>query len=171
MRLSCPFFLFSSFLSSVLVFDTCRSLQTPSLVSRVLNFDWSNKNFPQALLSGPRITRQEKKKFKLLFVLGLLGIETLEEIYVRVPQQILYGSAPRKLESHEFSGEDENLAIIFPGAGGPDRFTEELRESILDKDRKAGVRRKVFVYDWSLWRGPFVRAAFDGQGPKRGLSI
>ena len=164
MRLSCPFFLLNNFLLSILVFDTCRSLRTPSLAGRVLNFDWNNKNFPQALISGPRVTRKEKKKFKLLFLLGLLSIETLEEIYVRVPQQMVYGSSPRELLPNEFlAGEDENLAIIFPGAGGPDRFTDELKGSILDADRKAGVKRKVVIYDWSSWRGPFIRAAFDGQ--------
>ena len=145
----------------IFLFDSGRSL---NVGKRFINFDWKNRNFPKALVSGPLITRSAKRNFKLLFVLGLLGVETCEELYVRVPQQVLYGSSPRQLSSSEFvAGEDENLAIIFPGAGGPDTYTASLRNSIIDKDRKAGVKRRVLVYDWSPWRGPFVRAAFDGQ--------
>ena len=164
MRLSQPSFLCCIFLSLFILFNSCVSTPKSRLASKVLNFDWSSKSFPKALFSGPCITRQAKRNFKLLFVLGLLSIETFEELYVRMPQQVIYGSTPRQLSTDEFlAGEDENLVIIFPGAGGPDLFTEQLKDSILYEDRKAGVKRKVLVYDWSSWRGPFIRAAFDGQ--------
>jgi len=55
------------------------------------------------------------------------------------------------------------MAIIFPGAGGPDQYTDMLKKKIKDSDRRAGVKRYVEVYDWSKWRGNFLRAAFDGQ--------
>ena len=34
---------------------------------------------------------------------------------------------------------------LFPGAGGPDVFTEQLMSSIQREDKKYGIRRKVSV--------------------------
>ena len=102
--------------------------------------------FPKALLSGPNISRATRRNIKLLFVLTLLGVETTEEVYVRLPQAVIYGSTPRRLTPQEFNpGVDENIAIIFPGAGGPDVFTQQLMSSIQREDKKYGIRRKVSV--------------------------
>jgi hypothetical protein len=76
-----------------------------------------------------------------------------------VPQEVIYGSSPTPLPKRE-KGKD--LVIIFPGAGGPDRYIDSLKTNIEKSDREHRVKRDVFVYDWLPWRGNFIRAAFDG---------
>lgn len=121
---------------------------------------WSK--FPKALINVPQISRGSKRDFKLIFLLFLLSIETSSEIYVRLPQQIIYGSSPRSLPLEKIDGK-RNVLLIFPGAGGPDANSDQLEAQIQASDKKAGYSRWVYTYDWLQWRGPFVRAAFDGQ--------
>lgn len=45
-------------------------------------------------------------------------------------------------------------AIVFPGAGGPDQFTDELKATIGDS---------CVIWDWQEHRGSIATAAFDGE--------
>lgn len=149
---------FVGFLATLLFFQLVpsNSFKLRSPIELFNNIQW-----PKHLWSGPMLTRTAKRNFKLLFVLGLVGVESVSEIYVRLPQEIIYGSKPTPLEYSSARKVSENMVIIFPGAGGPDTYTDLLRQKISNSDRKAGVRRYVTVYDWLQWRGPFIRAAFD----------
>ncbi|KAJ1391381.1 hypothetical protein B484DRAFT_439604, partial [Ochromonadaceae sp. CCMP2298] len=98
----------------------------------------------------------------VLFLLLVLGLEGSTEVFVRFPQQVVYGSTPPPIERLSASA-GQGLVLVFPGAGGPDIRTDALVKSIKRSDEKKGVRRYVQVYDWSKWRGSFLRAAFDGQ--------
>lgn len=44
----------------------------------------------------PHLTKRSNFFFgQLLFVLALLGVESTSEIFVRLPQQLIYGSTPQ----------------------------------------------------------------------------
>jgi len=77
-------------------------------------------------------------------------------------------------------GIDINIVIIFPGAGGPDQFTEELESKINSItstttneennddaiDDAAGKRTTTTIvrtFDWSEYRGSPITAAFDSE--------
>jgi len=129
-------------------------------VSVALSLDvlWRNK----PLFGGPQLTRETRRNVKLLFVLGLVSFEGATEVYVRLPQQMLYGSSPQALSPGR-SAKQKNVVLLFPGAGGPDKNSALLQRRIIEADRRKGVNRLVETYDWIKWRGPFVRASFDGQ--------
>lgn len=112
--------------------------------------------------SLPKLSRTDRRNIKLLFLLALIGIESSSEIYVRLPQEMVYGRSPDPIPIVGRS-DAESMVVIFPGAGGPDYNTDKLLRSISENDRIKGIRRFVSVYDWSAWRGDFIRAAFDGQ--------
>ena len=120
--------------------------------------------YNRLMLSGPfpfGVTRVQKRNFKLLFLIGLLSIEFLEEVYVRLPQNIVYGSFPSVIVDRK--KEDDKVVIVFPGAGGVDENTQQLEEAIRKSDRAKGLKRYVRTYDWLQYRGSFVRASFDAQ--------
>jgi hypothetical protein len=123
------------------------------------------RSYWSTLWSGPRINREARKNIKLLFLLGVVGLETSSEIFVRLPQQLVYGSAP--IYAPERKPDQDSVVIIFPGAGGPDENTDSLRNKIKNEDAKSGISRDVEVYDWLKWRGNFLRAAFDSQAVGR----
>jgi len=60
-------------------------------------------------------------------------------------------------------GEYDGIVLIFHGAGGPDRETDDLRAAVLAADRRCNVNRFVEVFDWREWLGGSDRAAFDAQ--------
>lgn len=129
------------------------------------NFFTNTLKFQRPLWTGPNLQRSDRRNFKLIFLLSLISLETSSEIFVRIPPEILYGSAPVPIVS--IAKEDTNDVIIFPGAGGPDRYTDQLKQNILASDKKKGIKRPVYVYDWLKWRGNFIRAAFDSQNVGR----
>lgn len=104
------------------------------------------------------------RNLKLCFLFGVLSLETGSELFVRMPQQWLYGSSPVPIVGRE---KDQSVVVIFPGAGGPDVHTENLKNKIMLSDRSHRVNRFVNVYDWQNWRGNFIRASFDGQAVGR----
>lgn len=110
--------------------------------------------------SLPKLKRSDIRNIKLLFLLSLISVETSTELFVRMPQEIIYGSTPMPITSRK--GES-SVVVIFPGAGGPDIHTETLKNRIISADRAKGVKRLVTVYDWRPWLGSFLRASFDGQ--------
>jgi len=57
----------------------------------------------------------------------------------------------------------DGVVLIFHGAGGPDRETEDLKAAVLRADRRVGVERFVEVFDWTRWLGGSDRAAFESQ--------
>lgn len=111
----------------------------------------------------PQLSRTDRRNIKLLFLLAVLAIESTSEIYVRLPQEIVYGRRPEPIPLVADSEDADSVVLIFPGAGGPDYNTDKLQRSITDDDRIKGIHRVVSVYDWSAWTGNFIRAAFDSQ--------
>lgn len=90
---------------------------------------------------------------------AVAGTAIAVEAYSRLPAKFIFGSNPRPVSPFL---EDE-LLIIFPGAGGPDENTSNLAKAVIDSDRIRGIKRHVEVYDWSPWKGNLIRASFDGQ--------
>jgi len=125
--------------------------------------NWNRIRWPNEIINGPKVHKTKTNNIKLLLLLFFLGFETSTEIYVRIPQEIVYGSRPNLLDKSVINKETENLLIIFPGAGGPDTYTEMLKNKIKESDAIVGVKRSICIYDWSKWRGNFLRAAFDSQ--------
>ena len=120
--------------------------------------------YNRLMLSGPfpfGISRAQKRNIKLLFLIGLLSIEFFEELYVRLPQNIIYGSYPSVIVDRK--KEEDKIVIVFPGAGGVDENTQQLEEAIRRSDRAKGLKRYVRTYDWLQYRGSFVRASFEAQ--------
>jgi len=113
--------------------------------------------------SLPQFSRTDRRNIKLLFLLAVVAIESTSEIYVRLPQEIIYGRRPDPIPFAADSEDAESVVVIFPGAGGPDYNTDKLQRSITDNDRIKGIHRVVSVYDWSAWTGNYIRAAFDSQ--------
>lgn len=132
---------------------------------QIQDFFSRSLHFQRPLWTGPNLTRQGRRDFKLVFIAGLISLEVCTELYVRLPGEWLYGSNPAPIESLEPSAKYD--VIIFPGAGGPDQYTEALRDTIIASDLKKGIHRPVYVYDWLKWRGSFLRAAFDSQSVGR----
>ena len=106
-------------------------------------------------------TRKLKRNFKLWILLSLLGLEASVEVYCRLPQQQMYGSVPYALTDR--SADERDVLLIFPGAGGPDQYTDKVLNEVSKGDYKKGIKRYVRSYDWRQWRGNFLRASFDGQ--------
>lgn len=113
--------------------------------------------------SLPQFSRTDRRNIKLIFLLAVLAIESTSEIYVRLPQELIYGRRPEPIPIVVDSEDADSVVLIFPGAGGPDYNTDKLQRSITDDDRIKGIHRVVSVYDWSAWTGNFIRAAFDSQ--------
>lgn len=82
-----------------------------------------------------------------LFVTPYLG-------YANIPQKFVHGSNPIPLDGLDM---DKDIVLIFPGAGGPDQNTEGLKNAIKESDKANGIDRLVYVYDWTNWRGNFIR--------------
>lgn len=87
-------------------------------------------------------------------------------MYTRIPQRILFNSEPERLNIGSISDTSTNnydtITIIFPGAGGPDKNTDDLLESITNYNNKNNIKRSYTrVYDWKKWRGNLLRAAQD----------
>jgi len=113
--------------------------------------------------SLPQLSRTDRRNIKLIFLLVVLAIESTSEIYVRLPQEMIYGRRPEPIPLAANSEDADSVVLIFPGAGGPDYNTDKLQRSITADDRIKGIHRVVSVYDWSAWTGSFIRAAFDSQ--------
>ena len=105
---------------------------------------------------------------QLFFVLALLAVESSSEIFVRLPQQLVYGSTPQfistrkadqdwnrcctksvnfiirifnlilRLQKH-YSSLQDSVVLIFPGAAGPDSSTQLLKDRIQKSDEKNGI--------------------------------
>jgi len=73
------------------------------------------------------------------------------------------------------SSVDVDIVVIFPGAGGPDQFTDELQSIISNTtatseennsgnvDGKVMKKTMVHTFDWREYRGSPITAAFDGE--------
>ena len=83
---------------------------------------------------------------------------TLVEVYTRIPQQLLFNSSPDPLNINTINNYD-SITIIFPGANGPDKNTDNLLYNI--KKNVNSQRNYVVVYDWKKWRGNVLRASYD----------
>ena len=107
----------------------------------------------------PKQLRGIIRKLPVGIPIAIAGTALAIEAYSRVPQKILFGSNPRPLEPFD----ETDVALIFPGAGGPDENTDNLAKAIRCRDLECGVKRHVEVYDWSPWKGNLIRASYDGQ--------
>ena len=45
----------------------------------------------------------------------------------------------------------KDVFMIFHGAGGPDRETDDLQERVLAQDKASGFERTVCLFDWQPW--------------------
>lgn len=151
------------------------------LILSLLDFLPFTISLQQSNLSNLNLSSAEK----LLLQSRLTSVQSqVEETY---RHQILLESKS-STPSYKIS---RDLVLIFPGAGGPDTLTSELRDKIqtcdLDQDIKSALmefcesesnsdkdkdkaeckyedgRRSVIVYDWSSQRGSVLTAAFDGE--------
>eukprot|EP01041_Mallomonas_annulata_P002700 gene2700-5317_t len=120
---------------------------------------WAKSTIPSTDNVPRRITFKEKFfTIPYPYILGAASVAI--EAYSNLPLKSIHGSVPIPLESPR-SG---NAAlVIFPGSGGPDEFTDKLLERVKAGDNSLGVKRFSTVYDWSEWRGNFLRAAYDGD--------
>ena len=104
---------------------------------------------------------------QLFFVLALLAVESSSEIFVRLPQQLIYGSTPQFISTRKADQVcnrllvkpvdlpfiqspisnfhiknaiplQDSVVLIFPGAAGPDSSTQLLKDRILKSDEKNG---------------------------------
>jgi len=82
---------------------------------------------------------------------------TLVEVYTRIPQQLLFNSSPDPLNINTINNYD-SITIIFPGANGPDKNTDNLLYNI---KKNVNNQHYVAVYDWKKWRGNLLRASYD----------
>jgi hypothetical protein len=89
--------------------------------------------------------------------LAVTGSIVLTEIYTKIPQSWLFRSTPPSLPNFD----QDNVFIIFPGAGGPDKNTDDIVQA---GNKSLGVNNFfISCYDWKQWRGNFLRAAFDSE--------
>lgn len=91
---------------------------------------------------------------------GIITVSSsLIEIYTKIPQKILFNSIPNRLN---ITNSISSITIIFPGAGGPDKNTNDLLNSINDYNKHHGIKQSyVKVYDWQQWKGNLIRASDD----------
>ena len=89
-----------------------------------------------------------------MWLLATLSLSPLQK-YKQGPTDVSAVRAPALTTRH--------AVLIFHGAGGPDRETDDLRERVARQDRAADIERDVVVFDWRRWLGSSDRAAFDGQ--------
>jgi hypothetical protein len=89
----------------------------------------------------------------------LVGCYALYQGYIRLPQQLLYGSEPPNLPMFE----QESVFLIFSGFGGVDYNTDHLQNEVISSDKSFDEIRFVHTYDWSRWKGNTLRAAFDSE--------
>eukprot|EP01038_Epipyxis_sp_PR26KG_P011277 gene11277-15129_t len=151
-------------LQKLFQFSSPKSTIKSTTIPSISTVDKQSKfNFPSLPWSFPTLSRPDRRNLKLLFLLGLISIETSSEIFVRIPQAVLYGSTPTPIIRDNL----RDISIIFPGANGPDMYTDTLATSIRTNDIKNNINRDVYVYDWLKWRGNFIRASFDGQAVGR----
>lgn len=57
----------------------------------------------------------------------------------------------------------EHVIFIFPGAGGPDQFTEELEQKLVEESTKTKMTTTVKTLDWQEFRGSLLTASYDGE--------
>lgn len=118
------------------------------------------------LTGDPMLSREARRNVKLLFILGLFTLEGGTEIYVRLPQKLVYGSEPIYASNRERQQED--VVIIFPGLGGLDDHSRHLEDAVVTSDaRQSFYKRYVEIYDWGQFKGSFLRASFDAQAVGR----
>jgi hypothetical protein len=98
---------------------------------------------------------------KLLFVSCLFAIEGGSEIFVRLPQSLVYGSEPTYVSSRR--PEEETVSVVFPGFGGPDAHVQHIKDALVRNDQQYRNRHYVDVVDYGQWTGSFLRASFDAQ--------
>lgn len=83
------------------------------------------------------------------------------------PKEARYRARPTDVSAAKLSarpkGPYDGVVVIFHGAGGPDRETDDLKAAVLAADRRCNVNRLVEVFDWRQWLGGSDRAAFEGQ--------
>lgn len=66
----------------------------------------------------------------------------------------------------------KDVFVIFHGAGGPDRETDDLLERVRTQDAAAGLERVAFVFDWRPWFSTSGRRnlnSYHGQAVGRRL--
>mmetsp|Transcript_11266 Transcript_11266/g.16560 ORF Transcript_11266/g.16560 Transcript_11266/m.16560 type:complete len:275 (+) Transcript_11266:132-956(+) len=67
---------------------------------------------------------------------------------------------------HKFLGsindkQSSHVILIFPGAGGPDQFTEELENKIISSSNQGVTTVKTL--DWREFKGSLFTASYDGE--------
>lgn len=142
----------------------------------------------------------------IISVSFLLSISSIDSLTLSPIENIVLGSRLSNIKKdvkHEFfssiksfssssnSNDDDDpiltkdIVLIFPGAGGPDQFTDALEKKIIQCDLEAGVtsdsfvhqvqpkeqrqKRFVRVLDWSKYRGSIISAAYDSEAVGEGI--
>eukprot|EP01035_Chromulina_nebulosa_P020457 gene20457-26543_t len=116
-------------------------------------------SFPQ-----PKFSSSTPKMLAISGPLAIAGIALAIEGYARIPQKYLFNSLPHPLPNLNYT---KDILIIFPGAGGPDEYTDALYNTIIKSDKEKGIDRYVHCYDWSKWVGNLIRAAYDSESVGR----
>jgi hypothetical protein len=89
----------------------------------------------------------------------LLLSSSLLTIYTKIPSSILYNSIPDRLS---IPNTTNTITIIIPGAGGPDKNTNDLLNSINNYNKQHRIKHShVQVYNWLKWKGNLLRASSD----------
>jgi len=128
-----------------MIISSSSSSSLPSLPSSSL---------PSSLLPSTSLLRNILKSISSVIAIST----TLVEVYTRIPQQLLFNSSPVHLNINTINNYD-SITIIFPGANGPDKNTDDLLYNI--KKNVNSQRNYVIVYDWKKWRGNLLRASYD----------
>jgi hypothetical protein len=94
-------------------------------------------------------------------LLGLCAIPVIVEIYSKLPARASNFLLPIKdpvplLPQSFLESNSQEVAVLFPGFGGPDMNTER----IINEMTKDGVT--AYCYDWEEYRGNLFRAASSG---------
>lgn len=114
---------------------------------------------PSSSLSSPSLSSPSLLRNILKSISSIIAISaTLVEVYTKIPQQLLFNSSPDPLNINTINNYD-TITIIFPGANGPDKNTDNLLYNI--KNNVNSQRNYVVVYDWKKWRGNLLRASYD----------
>ena len=113
-----------------------------------------------------------------LYTASSLNLSPAEKVFLGARLDSIIASTKSKFVStnsisfiNTLSNENNNtprdIVVIFPGAGGPDQFTSELEQTIIEQDTSANLigpaKRFIKVWDWTEHRGSILSAAFDGE--------